>query len=106
MLHHKEVEQLCRTRSQAVPGEAAYLKSYQNALKTYAESLPEDQQAQYQEMAINWTNQSPPQDVQQRSLFINGHTYVPIDHFCTEWPNCMGLNISNNLPVSCGNNAV
>lgn len=71
VIHQKEVEKLCRTHSQAVPGETAYLKSYQNVLKTYAESLPADQQAQYQDMADEWSDRSPPQEVQQRSLLTN-----------------------------------
>jgi hypothetical protein len=65
-LHQKEVEQLCRDHSQAVPGEKAYLKSYQNVLKRYAESLPGDQQTKYQNMANEWSNRHPPQDVQQK----------------------------------------
>ncbi len=73
VLHQKEVEQLCRTRSQAVPGERAYLKSYQNVLKTYTESLPVDQQMQYQEMANEWSDRSPPEEVQQKLFFVNGH---------------------------------
>jgi hypothetical protein len=71
VIHQKEVEQLCRAHSQSVPGEKAYLKSYQHVLKTYAESLPVDQQTQYQEMADVWSDQSPPQEVQQRSLLAN-----------------------------------
>ena len=65
-LHQKEVEQLCRDHLQAVPGEKAYLKSYQNVLKRYAESLPGDQQTKYQNMANEWSNRHPPQDVQQK----------------------------------------
>jgi hypothetical protein len=67
MLHHKEVEQLCREHSQAVPGERDYLKSYQKVLKTYVETITEDQHARYQEMANEWSERSPPPEVQQRS---------------------------------------
>jgi hypothetical protein len=65
-LHHKEIEQLCRKHSQAVPGEKSYLKSYQKVLKTYTEGLPEDQQTQYQETANEWSDRSPPPEIQQR----------------------------------------
>jgi len=66
VLHQKEVERLCREHSHAVPGEKAYLRSYQKVLKTYAESLSDDQQAKYQDIATEWSDRSPPQDVQQR----------------------------------------
>ena len=66
VLHHNEIEQLCRTHSQAAPGEKLYLKSYQTVLKTFTESLSEDQQTQYQETADEWSNWSPSQEVQQR----------------------------------------
>jgi hypothetical protein len=72
VLHQKEVEQLCRTRSQAVPGETAYLKSYQGVLKTYAESLSADRQTQYQEMANEWSDRSPPKEVQRRLVLATG----------------------------------
>jgi hypothetical protein len=49
------------------------LKSYQNVLKTYTESLPVDQQMQYQEMANEWSDRSPPEEVQQKLFFVNGH---------------------------------
>ena len=104
MLHQKDVERLCRTQSQAAPGEAAYLKNYQNVLKTYAENLPDDQQKRYQEMANMWSDQSPPQEVQQKSVLDNGRMCSSLP-FNTEWPNCMEPNISNNLPRSCGDNA-
>jgi hypothetical protein len=65
-LHQNEVEQLCRDHSQAAPGEKAYLKSYQKVLKEYAESLPDDQQTKYQDMANEWSDRHPPQDVQRR----------------------------------------
>jgi hypothetical protein len=80
VLHQKEVEKLCRTRSQAVPGERAYSKSYQKVLKTYTESLSADQQMQYQEMADEWSDQSPPQEVQQRSFLLMVTCHAPIDH--------------------------
>jgi len=53
--------------------ERAYLKSYQNVLKTYTESLPVDQQMQYQEMANEWSDRSPPEEAQQKLFFVNGH---------------------------------
>jgi hypothetical protein len=65
-LHQKEVEQLCRDHSQAVPGEKAYLKSYQKVLKRYGEGLPDDQQVKYQSMADKWSDHHPPQEIQQR----------------------------------------
>lgn len=65
-LHQKEVERLCREDSQAVPGEKAYLKSYQNVLKKYAEALSDDQQARYQKMANEWSDRSPPHEIQER----------------------------------------
>jgi hypothetical protein len=71
VIHQKEVERLCRAQSQAVPGEIAYLGCYQQVLKTYAESLSVDQQTQYQEMADEWSDRSPPQEVQQRSLLAD-----------------------------------
>jgi hypothetical protein len=73
VLHQNEVEQLCREHSQAVPGERAYLKSYQKVLKTYAESITEDQRVRYQEMANEWSDRSPPPEVQQRSIPQNAY---------------------------------
>jgi hypothetical protein len=63
-----QVEELCREHSQAVPGEKAYLKSYQKVLKAYAEQLSKDQRLQYQETANEWSDRCPPQEVQQRSV--------------------------------------
>jgi hypothetical protein len=72
VLHHEEVERLCRSDSKAVPGDKKYLKSYQKVLKAFAENLPDDQQAKYQEMADEWSDRSPPQDGQQRSVLADG----------------------------------
>ena len=66
VLHQKEVEALCRDHSNTVPGENEYLKSYQKVLKRYTEDLSDDQQAKYQETANEWTDRSPPLEVQQR----------------------------------------
>lgn len=66
VLHQKEVEELCRNSSNAVPGEKEYLKSYQKVLKSYTEGLSDDQQAKYKEMANEWSDQSPPLEVQQK----------------------------------------
>jgi hypothetical protein len=66
VLHQKQVEELCKKHSQAMPGEKAYLKSYQKVLGQYTEGLPEDQQAQYQVMANEWSDRCPPQEVQQK----------------------------------------
>ena len=63
-LHHK-VEELCREHSCAVPGDKAYLKSYQKVLKRYAEGLSQDQQNEYQDMANEWSDQCPPPEIQQ-----------------------------------------
>jgi hypothetical protein len=64
VLHQKQVEKLCREHSGATPGEKAYLKSYQKVLKQYTEGLPEDQQAEYQVTANEWSDRCPPQEVQ------------------------------------------
>jgi hypothetical protein len=66
VLHQKEIEQLCRDHSDAVPGEKAYLKSYQKVLKTYTDNLSDDQRAEYHNMATEWSDRSPPLEVQQR----------------------------------------
>jgi hypothetical protein len=65
-LHQKEIEILCRDHSQAVPGDKAYLKSYQKVLKRYAEGLSDDQKTKYQNIANEWSDRSPPRDIQQR----------------------------------------
>jgi len=66
VLHQKEVEALCHNHSNAVPGDKEYLKSYQKVLKRYTEDLSDDQQAKYQETVNEWTDWSPPLEVQQR----------------------------------------
>ena len=65
-LHQQEIEKLCREHSQAIPGEKAYLKSYQKVLKAYVEKLSDDEQQHYQEMAKEWSERCPPREVQQK----------------------------------------
>ena len=105
ILHQKEVEELCRKQSNAVPGDREYLKSYQKVLKSYAEDLSGDQQTKYQEMANEWSNRSPPQAVQQKwELKINTLILRITFNIFAEWLNFMGRSTSNSSPVSCGVN--
>ena len=95
MLHPKEIEELCREHSQAIPGEKAYLKSYQKVLKAYVEELSEDQQLQYREMASEWSDRCPPPEVQQKSV-LDTVCLPAVLIYSTEWPNCTQLNTSSN----------
>ena len=66
----REIEELCRTASGHVPGSKGYFKKYQKVLSKYVATLTEDDRTQYEAMAKEWTERSPPATVQQKSASL------------------------------------
>lgn len=57
---------MCRVASGDIPGSAKYFEKYQTVLSQYVGKLPKEDLAKYQQMAKEWTERSPPVEVQQK----------------------------------------
>lgn len=65
-VHKQEVEDLCLEKSGQPKGSTGYFAVYQNVLNKFVEALTEEDRTKYREMAQEWTERSPPQEVQQQ----------------------------------------
>jgi hypothetical protein len=63
-----EVEETCKDMTAASPGTQEYIAGYQTALKQVVDELSAEDRQTYAAMAVEWSNQSPPVDVQRRSV--------------------------------------
>jgi hypothetical protein len=61
-----EVDEICREQTGAMSGAQAYIAGYQKALKEVIEGLSAQDKELYQQMAQQWTDQSPPAEVQRK----------------------------------------
>ncbi len=68
-LRRADVEREARRLSGAKPGDETYFKYYQRALNNVFASLTEAQQDDMANVAHEWTNISPPPEVQKRCVF-------------------------------------
>ena len=50
----------------APPGSQAFLSKYQQGLKVLLDNLSPSERSEYQTLASQWTNESPPGDVQTK----------------------------------------
>src|ERR1700733_7004057 len=61
-----QVEELCKDKTGASPGTKEYIAGYQTALKEGVDDLSAEDRQRYEAMAEDWTNRSPPIEVQRR----------------------------------------
>lgn len=61
-----EVEQLCREQSGHPPGSKPYFGMYQRVLSDFVKTLSAEDRQKYQDMAKEWTERSPPLEIQQK----------------------------------------
>jgi hypothetical protein len=62
----REIEDICKEETQALPGTRDYITGYQKALAQVVEGLDETEVAKFQDMANEWTKKSPPIEVQRK----------------------------------------
>jgi hypothetical protein len=61
-----KVEALCREASGHPPGSSEYLGHYQTVLAKFVKGLPKKELEKYQAMAKEWTERSPPPELQRK----------------------------------------
>jgi hypothetical protein len=61
-----EVEALCREASGHPPGSSEYLGYYQTVLAKFVKKLSKEDREKYQAMAKEWTERSPPAELQRK----------------------------------------
>jgi hypothetical protein len=61
-----EVDETCRDQTDAPPGAQEYIAGYQTALKQVVDGLSAADKEEYLQMAQQWTDQSPPAEVQRK----------------------------------------
>lgn len=61
-----EVEETCKEMTDSSPGTKEYITGYQTALKQVVDELSAEDRQRYDAMAEEWTNRSPPAEVQRR----------------------------------------
>jgi hypothetical protein len=66
MVKKAEIQVLCREQTGSDPGTKDYMAGYQKALAKVVEDLEEEEMAEYQELANEWTKRSPPVEVQRK----------------------------------------
>jgi hypothetical protein len=64
-LFKEEVEDLCEEKSGLPRGSTGFFSVYQNVLSEFVKAMPEEDRDKYQKMAREWSEKSPPEDVQQ-----------------------------------------
>jgi hypothetical protein len=68
VVHQKkrEIEDICKEETQALPGTQDYLAGYQKALAQVVDGMDETEVAEFQDMANEWTKKSPPVELQRK----------------------------------------
>lgn len=61
-----EIQDICQTETQCLPGTKHYIGGYQKALTTVVEGLSKLEKARLHGLAKEWTKKKPPPEVQQR----------------------------------------
>ena len=61
-----EIQDVCEEETQARPGTQRYISGYQKALKTIVDGLTEEEEARFKALAKEWTDKSPPVEVQRK----------------------------------------
>ncbi len=67
-IRKSEVDILCCEKSGAGRGSKEYLGAYQTVLSAYVNGLSASEKAEFDDMAVEWNERSPPEDVQRRSV--------------------------------------
>lgn len=62
----REVEDICKEETQALPGTQDYIAGYQRALAQVVDGLDETEVAEFQRLAEEWTKKSPPVEFQRK----------------------------------------
>jgi hypothetical protein len=61
-----EIQAACQELTNADPGTQQYIGGYQQALSKVVRDLTKEERDEYGAMAIEWTNRSPPVEVQRK----------------------------------------
>lgn len=61
-----EIQELCKEETGSKPGTKKYLSGYQKVLGKVMEELTPDEVLGFKEMAREWSEKSPPKEVQRK----------------------------------------
>lgn len=61
-----EIQELCKEETGSKPGTKKYLSGYQKALAKVMEDLTPEEVSGFKEMAREWSDKSPPKEVQRK----------------------------------------
>jgi hypothetical protein len=61
-----EIQDICQTETDSIPGKQLYIVGYQKALATVVERLSPTEEAEFRDLAKEWTKKSPPVELQQK----------------------------------------
>jgi hypothetical protein len=61
-----QIQEICKDETEAEPGTQGYMGGYQQALATVMKDLSQEEVEEYKKMAVEWSNKSPPKEVQRK----------------------------------------
>jgi hypothetical protein len=67
------VEAICQEKSGKPPGSKPFFAVYQKVLTEFITKLSQEEQDKYEKMAHEWTNRSPPEEVQRKWVYVPMH---------------------------------